>query len=387
MSPAAAAEVARDLYERHAPQVYSLCLRRLGSREEAEDAAQTVFLNAVGALQRGSRPRFEKAWLRKIAENVCYDRYARNLRTHDLDSYEDVLASPEREPGVAAGLGEALAALPRNQQRAIVMREWHGMSYREIGAELGVSEAAAEAVAFRARRTLADHLRGVRSHLSLLGWLKPALGGSTTAAKLATVAGVVAVGGGSVAGYAVTREDQPQPAAPSRSQPARDVVVAPVGPAASRPAGAVVRRGSTPRPAIPRGRPAVDAALPVSPGPTVPAGTPAPATAPEAQGPTSSSAPAGTTPESELPVKVPEAPVSAPDLPLPELPVDVPELPVDIPELPVDVPDVPVEVPVEAPDLPVDVPDLPSVEPPTLPGVEDVLQPVDDALPPLPGLP
>ncbi|MDQ4029958.1 MAG: sigma-70 family RNA polymerase sigma factor, partial [Actinomycetota bacterium] len=190
-----AADVARDLYERHARQVYSICLRQLGSREEAEDAAQTVFLNAFGALRRGSRPRFERAWLRTIAENVCHDRRARAPRTRDLHALADVLASPEREPGALAGIEHALAQLPDTQRRAIVLREWHGLSYREIAAELGLSAAAAEAVAFRARRTLAERLRS-RGNLSLLGWLKPALSGSAAVAKLSVVVGVAALATG-----------------------------------------------------------------------------------------------------------------------------------------------------------------------------------------------
>ena len=65
------AEATRALYERYAGQIYSFCLHRLGSREEAEDAVQTRFLNAFRSLRRGVVPEAEVAWLFKIAENVC----------------------------------------------------------------------------------------------------------------------------------------------------------------------------------------------------------------------------------------------------------------------------------------------------------------------------
>lgn len=346
----AAADVARNLYERHAPQVYSLCLRRLGSREEAEDATQTVFLNAFGALQRGSRPRFERAWLWRIAENVCRDRRVRTRVARDLHALEHVLASPEREPSALAEIEQALAALPERQRRAILLREWHGLSYREIAAELGLSEAAAEALAFRARRTLADRLRVTRPNLSLVGWLKPTLGGSAAAAKVAAVVGVVAVGtGGAAAGYAFTREGS-SPVTPAR------VVAEPAPNRVAEPWRGQARSAATP----PRTRllPVSRAASPnVEPAPPAPAPERIPPawTSPPAVGDT---APASEPSTSSAPADAPVLHVEVPEVT--ELPVDVPELPVEVPPLPS----------AETPALPpVEAPTLPPLEPPALPDV------------------
>ena len=62
---AALPETARatDLYERYASRLYGFCLNRLGSREEAEDAVQTTFLNAFLGLRRGIVPELEAAWV------------------------------------------------------------------------------------------------------------------------------------------------------------------------------------------------------------------------------------------------------------------------------------------------------------------------------------
>jgi len=48
--------------------------------------------------------------------------------------------------------------MPENQRRAILLREWQGLSYREISAELDLSQAAVEMLIFRARRALAGAL-------------------------------------------------------------------------------------------------------------------------------------------------------------------------------------------------------------------------------------
>ena len=58
-----ATETIGDLYERFHAQIFGFCLGRLGSREEAEDATQSTFLNALRGLQRGVRPDFAAAWL------------------------------------------------------------------------------------------------------------------------------------------------------------------------------------------------------------------------------------------------------------------------------------------------------------------------------------
>jgi RNA polymerase sigma-70 factor (ECF subfamily) len=56
-----------DLFERYARPLERFCLRELGTREEAEDAVQTTFLNAHRAFQRGVRPELEAAWLYAIS--------------------------------------------------------------------------------------------------------------------------------------------------------------------------------------------------------------------------------------------------------------------------------------------------------------------------------
>src|SRR5919206_4998532 len=140
---AAIPETARasDLYERYAQRIFGYCLHRLGNREEAEDAVQSTFLNAFRGLARGVVPQSDSAWLFKIAENVCHSRHRSSWRRgriespSDLDAFQDVLPAPTRAQDELIPLGEALERLPENQRRAILLREWQGLSYREISEE------------------------------------------------------------------------------------------------------------------------------------------------------------------------------------------------------------------------------------------------------------
>ena len=75
----AARDAAHGLFERHPSKILGFCVRAQ-HREEAEDAVQTVFINALRALQRGVVPVSEEAWLFKIAENVCQETHRANGR-------------------------------------------------------------------------------------------------------------------------------------------------------------------------------------------------------------------------------------------------------------------------------------------------------------------
>ena len=222
MGVAALPDTARatDLYERYASRLYGYCFQRLGSREEAEDAVQTTFLNAFRGLSRGVVPASESAWLFKIAENVCLSRHRAAFRRRrveapgDLAAVEETVAAPPRAGDELIPLEDALADMPEAQRRALLLREWQGLSYREIAAELEVSQSAVETLIFRARRSLARRLEAPRERLrrvgqaidvgAVLSALKGAL--STGAAVKAVVAGVAVTG--LVAGIA---EDRPQP--------------------------------------------------------------------------------------------------------------------------------------------------------------------------------
>ena len=152
------------LYERHAAKIQSYCLHRLGSREEAEDAVQTTFMNAFRALDRGVVPEAETAWLYKIAENVCLTRHRSSWRRGRVESpasfelLEEVVPAPNRPRDELIGLEDALASMPEQQRRAILLREWQGLSYREVAEELDLSQSAVETLIFRARRSLAQGL-------------------------------------------------------------------------------------------------------------------------------------------------------------------------------------------------------------------------------------
>jgi len=198
------------LYERLYDRVYGYCLYRLGSREEAEDAAQMTFVHALRGLRRGVVPRVETAWVFAIAKNVCLERHQSRGRSRDREVLSDPTtleleaAGEEHQSEDVARLRDALTRIPKQQREAVLLREWRGFSYREIAAEMGLSLSAVETLIFRARRSLVEHLsdepetkRARLAHGFALGplaaTLKSAFAGS--AAKIGlTAAGLAAAG-------------------------------------------------------------------------------------------------------------------------------------------------------------------------------------------------
>jgi RNA polymerase sigma factor (sigma-70 family) len=251
-SDAPGAAAAGDLYERYSRQIYGYCLHQLGSREEAEDAVQTTFMNAFRGLQRGIVPELESAWLFKIAHNVCLSRRRSSWRRgrveapNNFEVLQEIVPGREQVADELIRLQDVLEEMPENQRRAILLREWQGLTYREISTELGLSQAAVETLIFRARRALAQGLeqdadtwkkrlrRGADAG-GLIACVKTLLGGGGAAAiKIGTTTALVAT----AAVAAVTAPPAPKHASAHRAhaakvaEPAAGLTAAP-GPASS----------------------------------------------------------------------------------------------------------------------------------------------------------
>ncbi len=263
------ADVTRELYERYANQIFRYCLHQLSSREEAEDAVQSTFLNAFRGLKRGVEPELESAWLFKIAHNVCLSRRRSSWRRGrvespaDFELVEELTPAPSRRADELIGLQDVLEQMPESQRRAILLREWQGLSYREIGDELEVSQAAVETLIFRARRALAAGLEqppvAKRRAARALDWgnliagaKSLLLGGSAAAKVAATVAAVSAttvVAAEPVVNHRGHHQPTPARSVPHAKQEAKAPIVHPapatvaaVVPSASRTIAAVPRR-------------------------------------------------------------------------------------------------------------------------------------------------
>ena len=126
--------------------IYVLAYRVIGQEEDARDVCQETFLRAFRGLAGFKGQAKFSSWLYRIALNLCRDWIRRRRRTpistlpedvelEDLaseagpsESVEDLVARRELSGVVAV----AMARLPDEQRTAIILKEYHGMTFQEI---------------------------------------------------------------------------------------------------------------------------------------------------------------------------------------------------------------------------------------------------------------
>jgi RNA polymerase sigma-70 factor (ECF subfamily) len=147
------------LYERTATEVYRFAFSLTRDHARAEDVTAETYRRALARI-----PAYEDrgtpfvAWLFTIARNFVRDGARRGAREtplldHDTPTHDwpgEGVVRGERQLAVQA----ALRRLPPVQRRVMVLRYGHERSCRDIGDELGKSEAAIKQLSYRAARRL-----------------------------------------------------------------------------------------------------------------------------------------------------------------------------------------------------------------------------------------
>lgn len=166
------------LYRKYLAQVYSYAYYELGSHHDAEDAAERTFMLALGALTRfeerarpvdGEGASTFRVWLFQIARNVVAN-IRRGRGRHPVAPIEAAaeMTGPvdiEAEVGERYEAGAAWAAvarLPEERRRALILRFVEEMSTAEIAGILGRSEGAVRVLIHRGLRAVARDLGGRR---------------------------------------------------------------------------------------------------------------------------------------------------------------------------------------------------------------------------------
>jgi RNA polymerase sigma-70 factor (ECF subfamily) len=126
--------------------IYALAYRVIGREEDARDVCQETFLRAFRALPGFKGQAKFSSWIYRIALNLCRDWIRRQRRTpvvqmpedaeaieriaarDPVESIEDLVARKE----LSAIVAEAMAVLPEEQRTAIILKEYHGMTFQEI---------------------------------------------------------------------------------------------------------------------------------------------------------------------------------------------------------------------------------------------------------------
>lgn len=157
-----------QLIRRHERRVFRTALRLLRKEEDAEDAAQEVYLRLYKHLGRLKQDQDVMPWLYRVTLNVCHDMNRRRERSAaasltmaerpDLEP-RDPAPSPHQQTADAEEwriMSRALAALPEKQQASIVLRDLEGLPESSVARILDVSQATVRTHVCRARLRLRE---------------------------------------------------------------------------------------------------------------------------------------------------------------------------------------------------------------------------------------
>lgn len=151
------------LVDRFRGQVFGLCLRMLGQRQDAEDAAQETFVRVLKNLHRWDPGRDFEPWLLAIAGNRCRTALSTRKRRPAAEILPEQVADDQPDHQSAQHLAEevslALEQIRDDYRQAFVLFHEHQMSYEQIAETMEVPLGTVKTWVHRARRDLVDRLR------------------------------------------------------------------------------------------------------------------------------------------------------------------------------------------------------------------------------------
>lgn len=153
----------RRLARRHAARTFALTRRMLANDADAEEVVQEAMLKVWVNAPRWRPDAAFKAWLYRVAFNLCLNR----RRRKPFAALEEAADCPDPAPNAADALlrrereglvGRVIAELPERQRAAIVLTYYEGFSNAETASVLETTISSVEALLVRAKRTLRGKL-------------------------------------------------------------------------------------------------------------------------------------------------------------------------------------------------------------------------------------
>jgi RNA polymerase sigma factor (sigma-70 family) len=160
------------LYRRYHGRITGYVRGIVHDHGRAEDITQEVFMSALRRMRATDAAIAFKPWIYEIAKNACIDAWRRTRNANEVSfDAQDALGADDHgrlaDPGVTPdsavdnkdaldNLCGAFGSLSPTHHEILVMREFEGLSYREIGERLGMSRPGVESTLFRARKRLSE---------------------------------------------------------------------------------------------------------------------------------------------------------------------------------------------------------------------------------------
>lgn len=135
--------------------LYRVAFRLLGSRQEAEDAVQDLYIRLWGSLDGLDRVKNPQAWCLTVLRNLCIDRLRAGAGQREVPVYENIPEAemPERSERVERALGAVRTLSPKNRE-LLRLRLVEELSFGEISRRTGLRETALRVAFHRLKNKL-----------------------------------------------------------------------------------------------------------------------------------------------------------------------------------------------------------------------------------------
>lgn len=150
------------LYQRYSRAMFSICLRMVGRREEAEDLLQEIFVDAFTHLHTYEGKATFGAWLKRITVNHCISALRKRQVQFDLDATPNPAApedhSPEPEYSVEA-VQRAMSQLADGYRAVLSLYLFEGYDHEEIAQILNIAPSTSKTQYKRGKEKLVQLLK------------------------------------------------------------------------------------------------------------------------------------------------------------------------------------------------------------------------------------
>ena len=142
----------------YADNVYRFILKNLGHKEDAQDVVQTAFEKLWINREQVDNAR-SKSYLFTVAYHQMIDHIRKQKRITLKEDFKDHISMTDKqEHNVKKILDEALHKLGETQRSLVLLKDYEGYNYNEIGQITGLSESQVKVYLHRARLQLKTYL-------------------------------------------------------------------------------------------------------------------------------------------------------------------------------------------------------------------------------------
>jgi len=144
--------------ENYSDNIFRFALKHLSNEMSAKDIVQETFTKVWIKHEEVSYDKV-KSYLFTTAYHAIVDWVKKEKRSGDIEHVEETAKTPSSVFDVRDVLTTALNKLPETQKSLVLLRDYEGYSYAEIGEIMGLSEAQVKVYIFRARKALKEYIK------------------------------------------------------------------------------------------------------------------------------------------------------------------------------------------------------------------------------------